>query len=310
MHTIHVSAEVQQALAEGRGVVALESTILAHGFPAGEGRLLADALEAAVRASGAVPATIAICAGRICVGLGADDLDALLDGRPVAKCGAREVAWCAAAGDWGATTVSATMAIAAAAGVHVFATGGIGGVHRGFVAAHDVSADLDALARFPVLVVAAGAKSLLDLPRTLEALETRGVPVIGMGTSEFPSFYCRESGLRLGLRVDDAAAAARGFLLQRSIGSAGGALLCNPPPADVALLRAEVDGWVAQGLADAEQAGVRGAAVTPFVLSRLLSVSGGRTLVTNRALALDNARVAGEVAQALAVLAHPGQDGA
>ncbi|MEY3012326.1 MAG: hypothetical protein RIT45_1061 [Pseudomonadota bacterium] len=297
---ILVSPAVRAALAEGRGVVALESTILAHGFPAGEGRALADALQDAVRAAGAEPATIAICGGQLCVGLDAARLDALLDGRKVRKCGARELAWCAAAGDWGATTVSGTMALAAAAGVRVFATGGIGGVHRGHGELHDVSADLDALARFPVLVVAAGAKSLLDLPRTLEALETRGVPVVGFGTDAFPSFYCRESGLRVGLRVDTPAQAARAFALQARIGAAGGALLCNPPPEDAALPRAEVDAWVDAGLRDAEAAGVRGAAVTPFVLARLLAISGGRTLRTNRALALSNATVAGRVAAALA----------
>lgn len=297
---VQTSPEVAQALREGRAVVALESTILAHGFPAGEGRRLGDELEAAVRAEGAVPATVAICAGTPRVGLDAATLDALLDGRRVRKCGARELAWVAAADGWGATTVSATMALAAAAGVAVFATGGIGGVHRGFDEQHDVSADLDALARFPVLVVAAGAKSLLDLPRTLEALESRGVPVVGYQTDAFPSFYCRDSGLPVGLRVDTPAAAARAFALQRRLGSAAGALLCNPPPADVALDRDIVDQWVERGLRAAAAERVHGAAVTPYVLARLLEISGGATLRTNRALALANARLAAQVAVALA----------
>ena len=294
--------EVRDALASGRGLVALESTILAHGFPAAEGRALAVELEDVVRGKGAVPATIAICAGEVCVGLSAEQRESLLNGRPVAKCGAREVAWVAAAGGWGATTVSATMAIAARAGIEVFATGGIGCVHRGGESSLDVSADLAALAAWPVLVVAAGAKSLLDLPRTLEVLESLGVPVVGYQTDELPSFYATRSGCKLGLRVEDPAAAARAFALQRTLQSAGGALLCNPPPADVALDAELVDGWVREGLAAAADAGVRGAAVTPFVLAWLHRVSAGRTMRTNRALALHNAALAAEVAVALADL--------
>ncbi len=302
---LRVGDEVREALAAGRGVVALESTILAHGFPPPEGRALALEIEAAVRVQGAVPATIAICAGEVCVGLDAAQREALLDGRPVAKCGAREVAWVAASGGWGATTVSATMAVAARAGIEVFATGGIGGVHRGGEASLDVSADLAALATWPVLVVAAGAKSLLDLPRTLEVLESLGVPVVGYRTQELPSFYATRSGCPLGQRVDEPAAAARAFRLQRSLGSAGGALLCNPPPAEVALDADEVDAWVRQGLDAAASAGVAGAAVTPFVLAWLHRVSGGRTMRTNRALALHNAALAACVAVELARTAQP-----
>ena len=299
---LYIGAEVHEALAAGQGIVALESTILAHGFPPAEGRALGIELEDAVRARGAVPATIAVCAGEVCVGLDPAQRSALLDGRKVAKCGAREVAWVAAAGGWGATTVSATMAVAARAGIEVFATGGIGGVHRGGETSLDISADLAALGAWPVLVVAAGAKSLLDLPRTLEVLESMGVPVVGYQTDELPSFYARRSGCALGFRVEDAASAARAFALQRRLASAGGALLCNPPPEAVALDAVEVDAWVRQGLDAADAAGVRGAAVTPFVLAWLHRVSEGRTMHTNRALALHNAGLAAEVAVALAAL--------
>ena len=202
----------------------------------------------------------------------------------------------------GATTVAGTCLLAAAAGVRVFATGGIGGVHRGGEHSLDVSADLGALGRYPVLVVSAGAKSLLDLPQTLEVLETSNVPVVGMATDHFPTFYSRESGLRVGHRVEDAAAAAAAFALQGRLGLNAGLLLCNPPPADVALERAEVDAWIETALADAAATGIRGAALTPFVLSALARISAGRTVRTNRALALDNARVAAEVAVALAAL--------
>ena len=314
---LRLSPEVAAALSAGRPLVALESTIFAHGFPPNEGRALCDALEAAVRAEGAVPAAIAICNGDVRVGLDAAAYDVLTslapaaDGRQpkVAKCGAREVAFVAAAGGWGATTVSATLAIAARAGIAVFATGGIGGVHRGGARSLDISADLDALASWPVLVVAAGAKSVLDLPRTLEALETRGVPVVGYRCDELPAFYSADSGLRLGLRCDEPEALARGFALQRQLGTAAGALVCQPPPADVALAATAVEAWLAEASAEADAAGVRGAAWTPFVLADLHRRSGGRTLVVNRALALANAALAARIAVALAALSAVGGAG-
>lgn len=299
---VRISATVQAALSEGRGVVALESTILCHGFPPLERRPLARALEDAVRAAGAEPATIAIVDGVPCVGLDDDQLERLLTAEHVAKCSARDVAVVAASGAMGATTVAGTCLLAAAAGVRVFATGGIGGVHRGGEHTLDVSADLGALGRHPVLVVSAGAKSLLDLPRTLEVLETANVPVIGYQTSDFPSFYSRTSGLSVPHRADTPAAVAAAFSLQAALGLPGGMLLCNPPPAAVALDQAEVDGWIVEALAAADAEGVRGAALTPFVLSALVRISGGRSVRTNRALALDNARVAGEVAAALSDL--------
>ena len=297
-----VSDEVREALAASRGVVALESTILCHGFPPDERRPLARALEQAVRDAGSVPATIAIIDGQPCVGLGADQLERLLSAETVTKCSARDVALVAARGAMGATTVAGTCLLAAASGVRVFATGGIGGVHRGGEVSLDVSADLAALGRYPVLVVSSGAKSLLDLDRTLEVLETSNVPVVGFGTDDFPSFYSRTSGFLVPHRVDDARAAALAFALQGHLGLPGGMLLCNPPPTVVALDRDEVDGWIVQALRDASAARVTGAALTPFVLSALARLSAGRTVRTNRALALDNARVAGQVATALAEL--------
>ncbi|MCO4762976.1 MAG: pseudouridine-5'-phosphate glycosidase [Myxococcales bacterium] len=302
---VTVSNEVQVALREGRAVVALESTILCHGFPPDERRPLAKALEDAVREAGAVPATIAIIDGEPCVGLDAAQLERLLSAPDVAKCSARDVAIVAANGAMGATTVAGTCLLAAAAGVRVFATGGIGGVHRGAEASMDVSADLGALGSMGVLVVSAGAKSLLDLGRTLEMLETANVPVVGFGTDDFPSFYSQTSGHGVPHRLDTPAAVAQAFALQGRLGLTAGMLVCNPPPADVALAREEVDGWITGALAAADDDGIFGAAVTPYVLSALAELSGGRTVVTNRALALDNARVAGQIAAALAALAAP-----
>ncbi len=297
-----VSEEVREALAASRGVVALESTILCHGFPAEERRPLASALERAVRDAGSVPATIAVIDGQPCVGLSATQLERLLSAETVVKCSARDVALVAARGAMGATTVAGTCLLAAAAGVRVFATGGIGGVHRSGERSLDISADLGALGRYPVLVVSSGAKSLLDLGRTLEVLETSNVPVVGYDTDDFPSFYSRTSGFLVPHRVNDARGAALAFALQGHLGLAGGMLLCNPPPAIAALNRDEVDGWIVQALRDAAAARIAGAALTPFVLSALARHSAGRTVRTNRALALDNARVAGLVATALAAL--------
>ncbi len=299
---VRLSDEVRRALAAGQGVVALESTILCHGFPPAERAGLAKELEDAVRGQGATPATIAVIDGQVCVGLDADQLARLLSASEVAKCSARDVAVVAAKGGMGATTVAATCLVAAAVGVEVFATGGIGGAHRGAERTMDVSADLGALGRHPVVVVSAGAKSLLDLPRTLEVLETANVPVLGFQTPDFPSFYSRESGLTVPHVASSAEEVARAFALQGALGLAGGMLLCNPPPAEVALPRDEVDAWIRQALDEADAGGVRGARVTPFVLARLAELSGGRTVVTNRALALSNARVGGEVARALAAL--------
>lgn len=295
MATIERSAEVRAAQEAGGAVVALESTLLCHGFPKPHGAQMGVELEQAVRAQGAVPATIAVLAGRIHVGLDPDQLQELARRDDVEKCSVRDLPVIWGSSRWGATTVAATCAIAAQAGIEVFATGGIGGVHRGGERSLDVSADLPALARYPVAVVSAGAKALLDLPRTLEVLETLSVPVIGYGTDDFPAFYSRTSGCAVRGRVDDVSALARAWRNQRSLGGAG-MLVCNPVPQAEALPAAEVEAWIALALERAGLEGIAGPRVTPFVLEALRGLSGGRTLLANRALALSNARLAGRLA--------------
>ncbi|MFZ4579448.1 MAG: pseudouridine-5'-phosphate glycosidase [Myxococcota bacterium] len=297
---IEFSQEVRGALEHGRAVVALESTLICHGFPRPENLAVGQALEAAVRAAGAVPATIAILKGKVRVGLGQLAMGALAGEEGVAKCTVRDLPAVLASGKSGATTVAATMHIATLAGIRVFATGGIGGVHRGGEASLDVSADLPQLARSPVVVVCAGAKSVLDLPRTMEVLETQGVPVIGYRTSELPSFYSPHSGLRLQHRADDVAQLAAIARAHHDLRLPGGMLVCQAVAAEFALDGAVVDDWIRAALAEAELEGVRGPAVTPFLLRRLEKLSGGRTLRANRALAIANAKLAGELAVALA----------
>lgn len=303
---LRVSDEVAVALEEGRPVVALESTLISHGLPYPQNLEVARALEAEVRAEGAVPATIGVARGLPTVGLEAHDLERFATGgESVRKLSRRDVAAAAAQGADGATTVAATMALAAAAGVHVFATGGIGGVHRGAERTWDVSADLTELARTPVLVVCAGAKAILDLPATLEYLETLGVPVVGFGTDQFPAFYSAESGLALPVRADGPADVARIWRSQRSlvaVAAPGGMLLCVPPPAAVALPRDEVESAIGRALARAEAAAVRGPAVTPFLLAAMAEETRGESVATNIALLRQNARVAAGVATAFSAL--------
>lgn len=289
-----IAPEVASALASGRPVVALETAVLTHGLPHPLGLETVLAMQDAVRAAGALPAVVGMLAGRLRVGLDPDQLAALARAPAPRKLGRRDLALAALAEADGGTTVSATCWAAARAGIEVFATGGIGGVHRG--AAQDVSTDLPALAQSPVLVVASGAKSLLDLPATLEVLETWGVPVLGYGTDRFPAFYVAETDLRLTSRVDGPAAAARAWLMARRLGLPGGMLLAVPVPAAAAIALAEVEAWVAAATAEAAAAGTTGQAVTPWVLARLASLSGGRTLAANQALLVHNARVAGDVA--------------
>lgn len=300
---LRISDEVAAALDEGRPVVALESTLISHGLPYPQNLEVAQALEDEVRAAGAVPATIGVVGGAPTVGLSAAELERFATGgERVRKLSRRDVAVAAAQGADGATTVAATMALAAAAGVPVFATGGIGGVHRGAERSWDVSADLSELARTPVLVVCAGAKAILDLPATLEYLETVGVPVVGFGTDEFPAFYSRSSGLPLTARADTPAEAAAIWRAQRAlaaIAAPGGLLLCVPPPAEVALPRDEVEGAIGRALARAEQAQVRGPAVTPFLLAAMAEETHGESIDTNVALLRQNAAVAAQVAVAL-----------
>jgi pseudouridine-5'-phosphate glycosidase len=295
-----VSEEVRSALADGRPVVALESSLIAQGLPVPHNLETALAAEAAIRESGAVPATTALEGGRFIVGADRALLERLADpGREVAKGASRDLGPLLAAGRLASTTVSATMRAAHLAGIAVFATGGIGGVHRGASTSYDVSSDIDELAATPVAVVCAGAKSILDLPATLELLETRRVPVVGFGVDELPAFYSTTSGLRLPHRVDTPEAAAAAIAAHRSIPGAGGILLVQPPPADLAIDRDEVDGWIADALADADRAGIGGGAVTPHLLGFLARASGGRTLAVNIGLIVGNARLAGRIASAL-----------
>lgn len=297
-----IGEEVADALAAGRPVVALESSLVAQGLPVPHNLETALASEAAVRDAGAVPATTAVEDGRLVLGADRALLERLADPeRSTAKAASRDLGPLLAAGRLASTTVSATIRIAHAAGVGVMATGGIGGVHRGAAASFDVSGDVDELAATPVAVVCSGAKSILDLPATLELLETRRIPVIGYGVDELPAFYSTASGLRLLHRVDSPAAAAAVIDAHRSLPGAGGLLVAQPPPADLALPTAEVEAWIADALADADARGIRGGAVTPHLLAWLARASDGRTLAVNVGLIVNNARTAGAVASAVAM---------
>jgi pseudouridine-5'-phosphate glycosidase len=292
--------EVAVALAAGRAVVALESSLIAQGLPVPHNLETALAAEAAVRESGAVPATTALDGGRLVVGADRVLLERLADPeRSVAKAGSRDLGPLLASGALASTTVSATMRAAHLAGIAMFATGGIGGVHRGAGTSFDVSSDIDELAATPVAVVSSGAKSILDLPATLELLETRRVPVVGYGVDELPAFYSIGSGLRLAHRVDGPEQAAAAIAAHRSIPGAGGMLVVQPPPAGLALDPAEVERWIAEAMADAERNGIRGGAVTPHLLGHLARASGGRTLSVNIGLIVGNARTAGRIASVL-----------
>jgi len=300
---LDIAPEVAAALAEGRPVVALESTVLAHGLPYPDNLETARRIEAIVRDGGAAPATIGILAGRLTVGLADSDLARFAEGgATIRKVSTRDLGAILASGGHGATTVAGTLTGATLAGIRVFATGGIGGVHRGGEDSLDISADLEALARNPVAVVAAGAKSILDLPRTLEVLESLGVPVVGFGVDELPAFYTRKSGLTLETSVADADEAARLLATHWGLGLGSGVLLANPIPEAAALHLDAVAGWIDRSLREAEAEGLRGKAVTPWLLARLYALSEGRTLSANRSLLLDNARVAADVATALARL--------
>ena len=300
---LRIATEIASAVAAGGPVVALESTIVAHGLPFPDNLEVARACEAAVRAAGALPATVAVVAGEVVVGLAAAELEALARrGREVPKVGAADLAVAVGLSGDGATTVSATTWAAARAGIRVFATGGIGGVHRGDDA--DVSSDLRVMADEQVCVVSAGAKAILDLPRTLERLETLGVLVLGFGCAEFPAFYTRSSGLPLEHHVDTASQVARVLEARwRRLGMKGGVLLANPIPEAAALDRAEIDAAIEAALAAASAGGVKGKALTPFLLAELARTTGARSVVANRALAVHNCSVAGAVASELGKLA-------
>ncbi len=294
---IQLSPEVRAALDGGRPVVALESTVLAHGLPRPRNLEVGLALEAEVRAGGAVPATVGVLAGVPRVGLSAAEVERMATAQGVLKLSTRDLAVATARRADGATTVAATMWLADAAGLSVFATGGIGGVHRG--EAHDVSADLTELGRTAMVVVCAGAKAILDLPATREALETAGVLVAGWRTDELPAFYSARSGLPVDVRVDTAEEAAALWAAQQELGTPGALLLCVPPPATHALHADEVDAAIRRALALAGEQGVRGKEVTPFLLRAVAEETGGRSLEANVALLRNNARVAAEVARAI-----------
>lgn len=306
MHTdtpawLAVSDEVAAALAARGAVVALESSLIAQGLPAPHNLETARAAEAAVREEGAVPATVAVDAGRVVVGAAADLLERLGDpSHAPAKAASRDLGPLLAARRLAATTVSSTMRAAHAAGIACFATGGIGGVHRGAATSWDVSSDIDELAATPVAVVCSGAKSILDLPATLELLETRRVPVVGYGTDRLPAFLSPDAGLAVQHRVDDAEAAAAVVSAHLALPGAGGLLIVQPPPRDVAIPADEVDAWIGEAVAAAARAGVSGGAVTPYVLAHVAAASQGRTLRANVALIVNNARTAARIAVALA----------
>jgi len=287
---------VRSALDDGAPVVALESTVIAHGLPWPHNWELARDMERVVRERGAVPATIGVLGGVPTIGIDDSTVRRFADSSEVLKLSRRDLAYAVANRRDGATTVAATMALADLAGIRVFATGGIGGVHRGAKDSWDVSADLTELGRTPVLVVCAGAKSILDLPATLEVLETLGVPVVGYGADEFPAFFARSSGLPVTASADTPAAVAALWQAHRALGGGSGMLLAVPPPADGALAEDEVERAIAVALAEAERQHIRGSAVTPFLLKSLVQQSGGRTLRANIALLLNNAAVAAQVA--------------
>lgn len=295
-----IDPQVQAALGAGTAVVALESTIITHGMPFPQNLEMARNVEAVIRRAGATPATVAIMDGQFRVGLNAGELEQLARaGGTAAKASRRDVAALVAGKGTAGTTVATTMQIAALAGIAVFATGGIGGVHRGAETSFDVSADLDELGRTPVAVVCAGAKSILDIPKTLEVLETKGVPVLGYRTEEFPAFWARTSGWKVDRRYDSAAEVAAVLDTQFALGM-GGVLIANPIPEADALDAAEMESWIDAALRGAEQEGVARNGLTPFLLKRIFELTDGRSLVANIALVEHNAAVAAEIALALA----------
>jgi pseudouridine-5'-phosphate glycosidase len=288
---LRIAPEVRDA----RAVVALESTIIAHGMPYPENLATARLLEQTVRDAGAVPATIAVLDGAIRVGISADELETLARAQDVLKLSRADLPYAITSGKPGATTVAATMICAHLAGIRVFATGGIGGVHRGAESTFDISADLEELARTPVAVVSAGAKALLDLPKTLEYMETRGVPVIGYQTDDFPAFWSRHSGLKTPLRLDTPAEIARFLRTKWDMGLTGGAVIANPAPAADEIPAFEMRSYIDAAVAEASAVGIAGKQVTPFILRRIVELTNGRSLLTNISLAVNNAKLAAEI---------------
>ena len=302
-YNVKLSDEVREALALGRPVIALESTIIAHGMPYPQNVKTALACEHLARTHGAVPATIAIIGGQLCAGLTEEQIEYLgREGRNVAKVSRRDIPYIMAKGADGATTVAATMFIASLAGIKVFATGGIGGVHRGAQETFDISADLEELANTSVMVICAGAKSILDLGLTLEYLETHGVTVIGYGTDELPAFYTRSSGFGVDYQLDTPEELAKTFHVKRELGLRGGLLVTNPIPEEYSMDKAVIDRAIAEAVEDAKKDGIHGKATTPYLLAKIKDLTGGDSLDSNIQLVFNNARLGAAAAVELAKL--------
>ena len=298
---LDISPEVREALAKGGPVVALESTIISHGMPYPQNVETALRVEKTIRDAGAVPATVAVIGGRLKAGLSSEEIEHLgRSGRAVAKASRRDLPVLVARKQDGATTVTTTMIIAAMAGIKVFATGGIGGVHRGAQTTMDISADLEELAQTPVMVICAGAKSILDLGLTLEYLETKGVPVIGYGTDELPAFYTRRSGFKVDYRLDTPEELAAAFRVKLDMGLRGGMLVTNPIPEEFSMDPDRINAAIDQAIAECSEKGIRGKDTTPFLLARVKDITGGDSLASNIQLVLNNARLAAATAKCLA----------
>ena len=294
---LDVNPEVAEAIANGKPVVALESTIISHGMPYPQNVQTALNVERIIRENGAVPATIAIIGGRLKAGLTADEIEYFgKKGQAIHKASRRDLAVLCARGEDGATTVTTTMIIAHMAGIKIFATGGIGGVHRGAETTMDISADLEELGQTPVMVVCAGAKSILDLGLTLEYLETKGVPVIGFGTKELPAFYTRQSGFGVDYRIDTAQELAKAFKVQNELGFQGGMLVANPIPEEYAMPLETINAAIDQAIAECNEKGIKGKETTPFLLARVAELTGGNSLASNIQLVYNNAKVAAQTA--------------
>ena len=294
---LDIKPEVAEALAAGKPVVALESTIISHGMPYPQNVQTALEVERIVRANGAVPATIAVIGGRLKAGLTAEEIEYFgKKGQAIAKASRRDLAVLCARGEDGATTVTTTMIIAHMAGIRVFATGGIGGVHRGAETTMDISADLEELGQTPVMVICAGAKSILDLGLTLEYLETKGVPVIGYGTEELPAFYTRTSGFRVDYRMDTPAELAKAFKTQNDLGFPAGMLVTNPIPEEYAMPLEVITAAIDKAIAESVEKGIHGKETTPFLLARVSELTGGDSLASNIQLVFNNARLAAKTA--------------
>jgi pseudouridylate synthase len=297
---LDVLPDVSTAILAGKPVVALESTIITHGMPYPQNADMAEKVEAIVRAEGAVPATIAVIDGRLKIGLSDAQRSALAQVKDAMKLSRADLGFAISEGKTGGTTVAATMMAATLSGIKVFATGGIGGVHRGAETSFDISADLEEFSLSPIIVVCAGAKAILDLDKTFEVLETKGIPVVGYGTDELPAFWSRQSGLKNPLRLDSPEQIARFQKQRQALGITGGMLIANPIPEAAEIPQMEMNGYIERALNEAMKAGIKGKAVTPWLLSRLVEITQGKSLTANIALVENNAHVAAKIALALA----------